>query len=294
MKVLITGGKGQLASEILDNLITGVNELGEIPNELKNSEITSVDVDELDITNLAQVKDFFENKRPQIVINCAAMTNVDGCESNLELAFKVNAIGARNLAIACNEFDAKLVHISTDYVFEGVGTVPYCEWDICNPQSIYGKSKFLGENYVKEMCKKYFVFRTSWLYGYYGNNFVKTIIKAANEKDSLKVVNDQRGNPTNAADLAFHILHACVTNEYGIYHCTGEGECSWYDFACKIVELAKIDCVVNPCTTDEFPRPAKRPAFSSLNNLMLKSTIGNQMRDWETALKEFINKKKEV
>ena len=204
---------------------------------------------------------------------------------------KVNAKGPRNLSEASSKIGAKIVHISTDYVFSGDGQTPYCEWDICNPQSIYGKSKLLGEIFTRENNNKYFIVRTSWLYGKNGNNFVKTMINLGKEKSSIKVVDDQRGNPTNANDLAYHILKIAASNQYGIYHCTGEGECTWCEFAREIMNLASLDCKVKACTTDEFPRPAKRPSYSSLNNLMLKSTVGNEMRHWKEALKSFFENK---
>lgn len=288
MRILISGANGQLGKELTRILNTGFAEIGEIPCTLKNADIINTDVDNLDITNINNVLSFVENERPQVIINCSAFTNVDLCETDKDTAFNVNSLGPRNLAIAAQKVNTKLIHISTDYVFSGDGNEPYCEYDICNPQSIYGKTKYLGEQYVKEFCSKYFIVRTSWLYGYEGNNFVKTIMNLAEQRESIKVVNDQRGNPTNANDLAYHILKLVDSNEYGIYHCTGNGECSWYDFACKIVEYANINCEVMPCTTEEFPRPAKRPSYSSLNNMMLKNTIGDKMRFWRDALKNFI------
>lgn len=288
MRILISGANGQLGKELTRILNTGFAEIGEIPCTLKNADIINTDVDNLDITNINNVLSFVENERPQVIINCSAFTNVDLCETDKDTAFNVNSLGPRNLAIAAQKVNTKLIHISTDYVFSGDGNEPYCEYDICNPQSIYGKTKYLGEQYVKEFCSKYFIVRTSWLYGYEGNNFVKTIMNLAEQRESIKVVNDQRGNPTNANDLAYHILKLVDSNEYGIYHCTGNGECSWYDFACKIVEYANINCEVMPCTTEEFPRPAKRPSYSSLNNMMLKNTIGDKMRFWQDALKNFI------
>lgn len=290
MKIVVTGAKGQLANEIINILKSGQSEIGRTSYEYDNNECVAVDIDELDITDSNAVDNFVLSEVPDIVINCAAATNVDGCETNFELALKVNAIGPRNLARACNKSGAKLVHISTDYVFGGTGTTPYSEWDLPNPQSIYGKSKLLGENYVREQISEYFIVRTSWLYGYNGNNFVKTMIKLGHEKDEIKVVNDQRGNPTNANDLAHHILKIALSDEYGIYHCTGTGECSWFEFSKEIMRLASLSCKILPCTTDEFPRPAKRPAFSSLNNLMLKTTFGDEMREWKIALKEYISK----
>lgn len=288
MRILISGANGQLGKELTRILNTGFAEIGEIPCTLKNADIINTDVDNLDITNINDVLSFVENERPQVIINCSAFTNVDLCETDKDTAFNVNSLGPRNLAIAAQKVNTKLIHVSTDYVFSGDGNEPYCEYDICNPQSIYGKTKYLGEQYVKEFCSKYFIVRTSWLYGYEGNNFVKTIMNLAEQRESIKVVNDQRGNPTNANDLAYHILKLVDSNEYGIYHCTGNGECSWYDFACKIVEYANINCEVMPCTTEEFPRPAKRPSYSSLNNMMLKNTIGDKMRFWQDALKNFI------
>jgi dTDP-4-dehydrorhamnose reductase len=288
MKIIVTGAKGQLGSQLIDIIKKGESELGKINSIYKEAEIIGIDIDELDITNLQEVLDFINKEKADLIINPAAYTNVDSCENNQELAFKVNSLGARNLAIAAEAIGAKIIHISTDYVFEGNGTIPYKEYDIPKPIGVYGKTKYLGEEFIKQFSSKYFIVRTSWLYGYNGNNFVKTIIKAAKERESLNVVNDQRGNPTNAEDLVYHILKIALTEEYGIYHCTGEGECSWYDFASKIVELSSIDCIVYPCSSEEYKRPAKRPEYSSLDNMMLKCTVGNEMRNWEEALSKFI------
>lgn len=289
MKILITGAKGQLGSQIINIIKKGSSEIGEISSDVKNADIIGIDVEELDITDITATKAYIKEVKPDVVINPAAYTNVDGCETNEDLAFKVNSLGARNLAIACEEIGAKLIHISTDYVFNGVGIKPFKEYDKVGPQSVYGTTKLMGEEFVKQFCSKYFIVRTAWLYGYNGNNFVYTIMKAAKERGALQVVDDQRGNPTNAEDLAHHILKLATTEEYGVYHCTGEGECSWYDFASKIVELAGIDASVSPCTSEEYKRPAKRPAYSSLDNMMLRCTVGNEMRQWEDALEVFIN-----
>lgn len=289
MKILITGAKGQLGSQIINIIKKGSSEIGEISSEVKNAKIIGIDVQELDITDITATKAYIKEVKPDVVINPAAYTNVDGCETNEDLAFKVNSLGARNLARACEEIGAKLIHISTDYVFNGVGVKPFKECDEVGPQSVYGTTKLMGEEFVKQFCSKYFIVRTAWLYGYNGNNFVYTIMKAAKERGALQVVDDQRGNPTNAEDLAHHILKLATTEEYGVYHCTGEGECSWYDFASKIVELAGIDASVSPCTSEEYKRPAKRPAYSSLDNMMLRCTVGNEMRQWEDALEVFIN-----
>lgn len=290
MKVLITGGRGQLGSQLYKILDSGACELGNISDAYKGAQVTAVGSEQLDITCLNDVRIFLNEFKPDIVINAAAYTNVDGCEENYELAFKVNALGSRNLAIVCEEINARLVHVSTDYVFTGNGYIPYKEYDIPSPISVYGKTKLMGEEYIKSFCSRYFIVRTAWLYGYNGKNFVKTIIKAAKEKGHLDVVDDQRGNPTNAEDLAYHISKLALTEEYGIYHCTGTGECSWYDFACKIVEYSGIDCSVEPMKSDKLKREAKRPSYSSLDNMMLRCTVGDEMRPWEEALKEFIEK----
>ncbi|MGI5896943.1 MAG: dTDP-4-dehydrorhamnose reductase [Oscillospiraceae bacterium] len=289
MNVLITGSNGQLGHELAKNLSDGFTELGPIPEVLQGAQVVCVDVEEMDITNYDAVVDLVEELNLDLIINCAAYTNVNKCETDSDAAFRVNALGARNLAMAAERFGAKLVHVSTDYVFSGEDREPRTEWDLCNPQSVYGKTKYLGEQYVRDFCSRYFIVRTSWLYGYVGNNFVKTILRLARENGAAKVVNDQFGNPTNAADLAHHILKLAATEQYGVYHCTGSGECSWYDFASKIVEYAGIPATVTPCTTDEYPTPAKRPAYSALDHRMLRNTVGDEMRPWQEALKYFLD-----
>ncbi len=287
MNILITGAKGQLGRELSVCFERGATELG-VPDILKEkNELTLTDIDECDIADMASVRALAEGKRFDVIINCAAYTNVNGCETNVETAMRANAVGPRNLAVLAKEMGAKLIHVSTDYVFAGDGTVPYREYDLKAPQSVYGKSKHLGEEYVRELAGKYFIVRTSWLYGYYGANFVKTMLRIAREKGACRVVADQRGNPTNAADLAHHLLKLATTEEYGIYHGTGNGECSWYEFTQKIVALSGIDATVSPCTTEEFPSPAKRPAYSALDNLMLRSTVGDEFRPWQDALAAF-------
>ncbi|GKX67451.1 dTDP-4-dehydrorhamnose reductase [Inconstantimicrobium mannanitabidum] len=292
MKILITGSKGQLGNELQDIINSGRAEIGAVSEVIKKSEVVPLDVDKLDITNLVQVNEILNDLRPDVVINCAAATNVDGCESNEDFAFKVNSIGPRNLAIVCEKIGAKLVQVSTDYVFSGVGNKPLTEYDLTAPYSVYGKTKLLGEKYVSEFSSKYFIVRTAWLYGYVGHNFVYTMMKLGKDKDMLKVVNDQRGNPTHANDLAYHILKLIETEEYGVYHCTGKGECTWYDFAKMIIELSGEKCEVNPCTSEEYKTPAKRPEYSSLDNMMLRSTVGDEMRDWKDAIKAFMSKQK--
>lgn len=288
MKILITGAKGQLGNEIKNIISMGKAEIGEISEDLKTSEVIALDVDELDITNLELVKKVLNKYKPDVVINCAAATNVDGCEENEDFAFRINALGARNLAVISEEIGAKLVQVSTDYVFSGEGNSPLKEYELTVPTSVYGKTKLLGEEYVREFSSKYFIVRTAWLYGYIGHNFVYTMVRLGAEKESLNIVNDQRGNPTHANDLAYHILKLINTEEYGVYHCTGKGECSWYDFAKEIMEQKGLNCKVYPCTSEEYKTPAKRPAYSSLDNMMLRNTVGDEMRDWKEALRSFL------
>ncbi len=292
MKILIAGCKGQLGTELTECFKRGYTELG-TPDVLKQeNEISAIDIDTLDISDYGAVKELFLAEKYDAVINCAAYTNVDGCEENTDDAFKANAIGPRNLAMAAELIGAKLVHVSTDYVFAGNGTNPYTEFEMCAPVSAYGKTKRMGEQYVESFCTKYFIVRTAWLYGYVGKNFVKTMMNVGRKFGKLKVVNDQRGNPTNCADLAHHILKLLTTEEYGIYHGTGSGECSWYDFAAKIIEEAGIEAEVSPCTTAEYakdyPKTANRPSYSSLDNMMFRATVGDEFRPWQDALKCFM------
>ncbi len=291
MKILITGASGQLGTEIQRQLKNGGSALGPVPERLKNATVIATDVNELDITDRDTTIAFVRRHQPDTIISCAAFTNVDGCETNPEAAFKVNAIGASNLAQAAERINARLIHVSTDYVFRGEGNKPLDESERVDPKSVYGKTKALGEEYVKNFCHRYFIVRTAWLYGYAGKNFVKTIVNAGKKFGKLEVVSDQLGNPTNAEDLAHHILQLAVSHDYGVYHCTGEGICSWYEFASEIIRLSGVDATVAPCTSAEYsakhPAAADRPAWSALENRMLACTVGNHMRDWKVALADF-------
>ena len=291
MKILITGASGQLGTEIQRQLKNGGSTLGPVPERLKNATVIATDVNELDITDRDTTIAFVRRHQPDTIISCAAFTNVDGCETNPEAAFKVNAIGASNLAQAAERINARLIHVSTDYVFRGEGNKPLDESERVDPKSVYGKTKALGEEYVKNFCHRYFIVRTAWLYGYAGKNFVKTIVNAGKKFGKLEVVSDQLGNPTNAEDLAHHILQLAVSHDYGVYHCTGEGICSWYEFASEIIRLSGVDATVAPCTSAEYsakhPAAADRPAWSALENRMLACTVGNHMRDWKVALADF-------
>ena len=291
MKILITGASGQLGTEIQRQLKNGGSALGCVPERLKNATVIATDVAELNITDRDATIAFVRRHQPDTIISCAAFTNVDGCETNPEAAFKVNAIGASNLAQAAERINARLIHVSTDYVFRGEGDKPLDESERVDPKSVYGKTKALGEEYVKNFCHRYFIVRTAWLYGYAGKNFVKTIVNAGKKFGKLEVVSDQLGNPTNAEDLAHHILQLAVSHDYGVYHCTGEGVCSWYEFASEIIRLSGVDATVAPCTSAEYsakhPAAADRPAWSALENRMLACTVGNHMRDWKEALADF-------
>ncbi|MDL2323843.1 dTDP-4-dehydrorhamnose reductase [Ruminococcaceae bacterium OttesenSCG-928-A16] len=293
MKIMITGANGQLGTEIIRQLQTGGSALGPLPQRLHLATVIAVDLPDADLASRHDTAVLLRRHAPDVVINCAAFTNVDACETEPDTAYAANALAARNVAMACEEVGAKLVHISTDYVFSGNATTPLNETAPTGPQSIYGATKLLGEQYVKQFNSKWFIVRTSWLYGQFGNNFVKTIVRAAREKGSLKVVDDQFGNPTNAEDLAHHILKLAASKEYGLYHCTGNGICNWHAFAAEIVRLWGIEATVAPCTTQEFPRPAKRPAFSALDNAMLRATVGDEMRPWQEALADFYSKTKD-
>ncbi|URZ16819.1 dTDP-4-dehydrorhamnose reductase [Clostridium felsineum] len=275
MKILITGANGQLGREIQKQL------------KGRDVEVIPTDVQDLDITDVLAVNKFFEEKRPEVVINCAAHTAVDKCEEQYDLAYKINAIGPKNLAAAAYNVGAEIVQISTDYVFDGEAKAPICEFDEENPQSAYGKTKLEGEKFVKALNPKYYIVRTAWLYGD-GNNFVKTMISLGKNHDELKVVHDQVGTPTSTVDLARVVLKLVDEKNYGTFHCTCKGVCSWYDFAVEIFRLTGIDVKVNPCTTEEFPRPAKRPKYSVLRNYMLELTTGDITRDWKESLKEYI------
>ena len=287
MKLLVVGANGQLGKEVQEILRNGTADIGKIDDCFITAEKTYVDIDELDITDIQAVKKFFD-KNFDIVINCSAYTNVKGAEEDFDTAYKVNALGARNLAIICSKIGAKLIHVSTDYVFDGNSNIPYTEADIANPQNVYGKTKLAGENFVKEFCPKSFIIRTSWLYGKYGKNFVYTMLNLGKVKDEINVVEDQIGTPTNANDLAYHILRIALTEEYGIYHVSGNGVCSWKDFAEEIMNLSGLKCRVNGIKSSDYPEKVKRPSYSVLDHVMLRLTVGDQMRNWKDAIKSFL------
>lgn len=282
MKILITGCQGQLGLELSRQL-----------NRIEaRHHLLQTDVPVLDITDSKQVSLFIFQEKPDVVINCAAYTNVDKCESDEYNAFKVNAIGAQNLAIATFNIGSKIVHISTDYVFDGTDERPKREYDLVKPLNVYGKSKAYGEKLVRDSNPRHFILRTAWLYGK-GNNFVRTMLKLAKEKRVIDVVDDQYGTPTSTADLAQCIINLIETEHYGTLHATCEGTCSWYEFARKIFIIKNIDVEVNKITTDQLPRPAARPKYSVLENFMLNLLRMNNFKNWQVALEEYL-KKEEV
>ena len=294
MRILICGARGQLGCKFSRLIEQGCAEIGPIPDSYNNAELVKTDVAELDITDAKAVDTFIEEGKFDLIINCAAMTNVDGCEEQEEVAYRINALAPENLARATARHGVKIVHISTDYVFSGDDPTDRVEDDTPNPQSSYGRTKLAGEVLVQKANPRHYIIRTAWLYGYVGKNFVKTMMELARKNGAIKVVDDQKGNPTSANDLAYEILKIAETENYGIYHCTNNGTCSWFDFASTIVDMAGIPCEKTPCTTDEFPRPAKRPAFSSLRNKRLEDTIGDEMRDWQVALASFLERLPEL
>lgn len=284
-KILVTGCNGQLGRAIR--------------KEYENEQVEFINTDvveeegvfSLDITDIEAVLKLARERKPDVIINCAAHTNVDKCEEQWDLAYKINAIGPRNLSIAARELDAKMIHVSTDYVFEGNGTKPYTEFDAPNPVSAYGKTKLEGEKFVKEFAPKYFILRTAWLYGE-GKNFVKTMLKLAENHDEVSVVCDQLGSPTSAVELAKMIHYLEQTENYGLFHATCEGDTNWADFAEEIFKLAGKSTKVNHVTSVQYkemnPASANRPAYSILDNYMLRLTSDYKMADWHDALEVYM------
>ena len=243
----------------------------------------------MDSTNEKKVLQVIQEKKPEIVINAAAYTNVDNCETDYDKAYLVNAIGPKNLAMACNKLNIPLIHTSTDYVFDGNKRTPLTEEDKLGPKTAYGKTKLEGEKYIQENTKKYFILRTAWLFGLNGKNFVKTMLNLSKTKNELKVVNDQIGCPTYSYDLAIAIKELLNSNKYGIYHLTNKGEISWYNFAKKIFELNNTNINIIPVSTEEFPRPAPRPHYSVLSNQKWINAGFTPMRNYEDALKSYLS-----
>jgi dTDP-4-dehydrorhamnose reductase len=275
-KILVTGAKGQLGTEMVKLL------------KDMEYEVCGYGRAELDITNFEQVKNVIDHIHPNVVIHAAAYTKVDAAECEPDQAFLVNAYGTRNIAVTSERIGAKFVYISTDYVFDGTANVPYNEFAFTNPINVYGESKLAGEQFVRDLHSKFFIIRTSWVYGKHGNNFVKTMLKLAQEQKELFVVDDQIGCPTYVVDLASCIFQLIQTEKYGVYHISNSGHCSWYEFAKAIFEEANVNIVVNPCKTKDYQRPAQRPMYSVLDHMALRLNGFKELRHWREALKEFI------
>jgi dTDP-4-dehydrorhamnose reductase len=281
MNILVTGSNGQLGTEIK-----------KLSKNYKKWNFFFLDLPNLDITDLEGIDNLVKEKSITSIINCAAYTAVDLAESNSETAEKVNVLGARNLAIVSEKYDIKVVHVSTDFVFDGIHHLPYKETDIPNPVSVYGVTKLKGENDILEIAPSSIILRTSWLYSAHGNNFVKTMQKLGNDRDILNIIFDQVGTPTWAGDLAKTILYLLgelennnKNNFTGVYHYSNEGGASWFDFAIEIMSLSNIDCLVLPIETKEYPTPAARPFYSVLNKSKIKKELGIKIPHWKESLK---------
>lgn len=280
-KVLITGGSGQLGTTI-KSIVHTVND---------SIQFKFTDSDDLDITNYESVWDFLNQKKFDYCINCAAYTHVDKAEDDSDLALLINEEGVKNLAQACHKTETVLLHISTDFIFDGQQNVPYLETDRANPVSIYGHSKFKGEQQIVRNMERYFIIRTSWLYSAYGHNFFKSMLKYGAERNQLSVVFDQVGTPTSAHDLAAVLIKMISkgVKDYGIYHYSNEGVASWYDFASAIFEINDISVNLRPIRSKEYPLPAERPAYSVMDKSKIKKVLGLDIPHWTSSLVEVSN-----
>jgi len=281
MVVLVTGANGQLGQSIKF-----------IANKYPTIQFIYTDFHEMDITNIESCTNAFLKYKPQFCINTAAYTAVDKAESEPEKAHLINSIGPENLAKVCKENDTILLHISTDFIFDGTLKTPYLESDLPNPQSVYGQTKLEGEIAIQNTWEKHFIIRTSWVYSQFGTNFMKTMLRLASERDGLSVVSDQIGTPTNAVDLAealLTIIQSPITHHpspttFGIYNFSNEGQCSWYDFAAAIFHQKEIKIDLKPIPTSAYPTPAARPAYSVLDKTKIKNTFNIEVNEWKTSL----------
>lgn len=273
--ILITGANGQLG-----------NAIQKLASQYPGYNFYFTDVDTLDILDKEQISDFVRINQVQYIVNCAAYTAVDKAEENADMAMRINCDAVRNIGEVAKTYHAKVIHISTDYVFDGTGSRPYREDDPTNPTSVYGSTKLAGETILQQICSESVIIRTAWLYSEYGTNFVKTMIRLGKERSDLNVVSDQIGTPTYAGDLAEAIIsilnHLVFTP--GIYHYSNEGICSWYDFAAEIMKQAQLDCRVHPIPAKDYPTPAKRPAYSVLDKTKIKQVYGISIPKWEASL----------
>ncbi len=276
MKILVTGVKGQLGYDVVQEL------------ERRGIEAVGVDIDEMDITDAQSVGRVIRQVSPDAVIHCAAYTAVDAAEENPELCRRVNAEGPGNIAAVCKELGIKMIQISTDYVFDGQGERPWEPADPCAPQSVYGRTKYEGELAVQKLLDNYFIVRIAWVFGINGKNFVKTMLNLAKTHDTIRVVNDQFGSPTYTYDLARLLADMVVTDKYGVYHATNEGVCSWYEFACAIFKEAGVSVNVVPVTTAEYGAKANRPANSRMSKEKLTEMGFERLPSWQDALHRYV------
>ncbi|UII77089.1 dTDP-4-dehydrorhamnose reductase [Flagellimonas sp. HMM57] len=284
MKILVTGATGQLGSTFKSLIAEG---------HTKNLDFVLKSSQDLDVADFEAVREELLSSDYSYCINCAAFTNVDKAEVETDLAYSVNVTGARNLAINCNESKTVLIHISTDFVFDGFLNTPYLEDDIARPIGFYGDTKYKGERAVIGNLEEHFIIRTSWLYSEFGNNFLKTMVRLGNERKELSVVYDQVGTPTYALDLAKVVLYIIKAHsiDYGVYNYSNEGVASWYDFAKAIFDNAKIDIELKPILSKDYPSPAERPKFTVLDKSRIKNTFGLAIPHWKDSLKVALSKK---
>lgn len=276
MKVLVFGARGMLGKDL-------------VPALSVKHQVLARDIEDLNIADQQRVQKEIETLRPQVVVNAAAYTDVDGCEAKRELAFSVNAEGARNIAAGCTVSNAKMIHLSTDYVFDGTSPAPYREEDSPNPLNVYGASKLQGERQIREVLENHLIIRTAWLFGRHGKNFVDTILRLATQQEELRVVNDQRGAPTFTKDLSWAIEKLLEKEAKGILHITNSGSCTWFEFAHQILKEKNIDNgSIVPISSAALTRPAKRPANSVLDCHRFENLVGQKMRTWEETLKEYL------
>ncbi|MGI6225522.1 MAG: dTDP-4-dehydrorhamnose reductase [Peptococcales bacterium] len=278
MRILITGAKGMLGSDLVK--VFNDNEY----------EVVPCDVDNFDITDITATIKYIKANKPHIILHPAAYTDVDGCEANEDLAYRVNALGARNVAVACRELDIPMVYYSTDYIFDGTNSQGYKEFDQPNPLNVYGRTKLAGERFVQQILDKFYIVRISWLCGHNGKNFIKTILKLSQKRKELTIVNDQTGSPTFTIDVSQATLQLIQKPIYGIYHITNSDYCTWYQFAKEICQYAGVNVNIKPITTKEFNRPALRPEYSILNNYHWKLEGYRPLRSYKEALEEYLIK----
>ncbi|GAB1157922.1 dTDP-4-dehydrorhamnose reductase [Paenibacillus illinoisensis] len=281
-RVIVTGAAGQLGMDVVRTF------------RRNGHDVLACDREQLDITNQHDCNKIILSFKPHIIIHCAAYTAVDRAEIEVDAAYAVNTIGTRNIAVAAEKVKAKLIYISTDYVFDGTADQPYNEYHVTNPKTVYGKSKLAGELLVQSLCSQWFIVRTSWVFGIYGENFVKTMIHLLKSRPTLQVVDDQKGSPTYTVDLAHFISKLSLSEKYGIYHASNSEMCTWYEFAHAIAEEGGKQAaftptaVLVPCTTEQFPRPAPRPQYSVMDHMAIRINDLEPLRSWREALIAFL------